>query len=397
MSTRQHDAGGIRDLRRSAAPRAPRRSPRRTGAGCRVTRAWARSAIAWLRGTGDGARSRPTRSDQRDACYFGVPPQHVAMVARSTMAAGCLSRSSSREPTPYFTPRHRPRCVESSLPAAAIQLHRLSRRRQRSRPAASPRGPRTSTSAPTPTRTRSRSCSEIAGSSAAAFASPTCASAPRRSRWPRSVATCCPEPRTSRRPPTQPPTRRRPICRFRHDNTFGTPEEDAFRRDFTINALFYDIATFSIIDYVGGLQDLRDGVIRSIGEPSQRFQEDPVRMFRAVAFAARLGFALDPPVVEGIRAERALDRQRFAGPPDRGILQSAAIGRGRADVPPAGPPRPARNHHAGAAPRRVRRGALAGARRVGSLSPAIRVAAGRTHQLGAARDTAGAARTDASS
>jgi poly(A) polymerase len=88
---------------------------------------------------------------------------------------------------------------------------------------------------------------------------------------------------------------------LRHDNTFGTPEEDAFRRDFTINALFYDIATFSIIDYVGGLQDLRGGLIRSIGDPNRRFQEDPVRMFRAVAFAARLGFALDRPVVEGLR------------------------------------------------------------------------------------------------
>lgn len=88
---------------------------------------------------------------------------------------------------------------------------------------------------------------------------------------------------------------------LRHDNTFGTPEEDAFRRDFTINALFYDIATFSIIDYVGGLQDLREGVIRSIGEPARRFHEDPVRMFRAVAFAARLGFALDGPVIDGIR------------------------------------------------------------------------------------------------
>ena len=93
---------------------------------------------------------------------------------------------------------------------------------------------------------------------------------------------------------------------IRHDNTFGTPEEDAFRRDFTINALFYDIATYSIIDYVGGLRDLRDGVVRSIGDPDQRFQEDPVRMFRAVAFAARLGFTLDQPVVLGIRNNRQL-------------------------------------------------------------------------------------------
>jgi poly(A) polymerase len=86
----------------------------------------------------------------------------------------------------------------------------------------------------------------------------------------------------------------------RHDNTFGTAEEDAFRRDFTINALFYDIATFSVIDYVGGLADLREGVIRSIGDPRQRFQEDPVRMLRAIAFAARLGFRLDPLVVDAI-------------------------------------------------------------------------------------------------
>jgi len=93
---------------------------------------------------------------------------------------------------------------------------------------------------------------------------------------------------------------------IRHDNTFGTPEEDAFRRDFTINALFYDIATFSIIDYVGGLRDLRDGVIRSIGDPRQRFQEDPVRMLRAIAFAARLDFSLDPPVVDAIREHAPL-------------------------------------------------------------------------------------------
>jgi poly(A) polymerase len=92
----------------------------------------------------------------------------------------------------------------------------------------------------------------------------------------------------------------------RHENTFGTPEEDAFRRDFTINALFYDIATFSLIDYVGGLEDLRRRVIRSIGAPRQRFEEDPVRMLRAVAFASRLDFTLDPPIVEAIREQRQL-------------------------------------------------------------------------------------------
>jgi poly(A) polymerase len=88
------------------------------------------------------------------------------------------------------------------------------------------------------------------------------------------------------------------------DNTFGTAEEDAFRRDFTLNALFYDIATFSIIDYVGGLEDLRARVVRCIGEPAIRFREDPVRMQRAVSFAARLGFAIDPPILDAIAGER---------------------------------------------------------------------------------------------
>jgi len=89
-----------------------------------------------------------------------------------------------------------------------------------------------------------------------------------------------------------------------HDNTFGTPEEDAFRRDFTINALFYDIATFSVIDYVGGLVDLRSGIVRSIGDPEVRLREDPVRMMRAVALAARLGFTIEPDVRTAISRHR---------------------------------------------------------------------------------------------
>lgn len=89
------------------------------------------------------------------------------------------------------------------------------------------------------------------------------------------------------------------------DNTFGTPEEDAFRRDFTVNALFYDIGSLSIIDYTGGLDDLGGRVIRSIGDPAERFQEDPVRMLRAVAMAARLDFTIDPPIEAAIIAHRA--------------------------------------------------------------------------------------------
>ncbi|MGH7931615.1 MAG: polynucleotide adenylyltransferase PcnB [Candidatus Binataceae bacterium] len=81
---------------------------------------------------------------------------------------------------------------------------------------------------------------------------------------------------------------------IRHDNTFGTPEEDAFRRDFTVNALFYDPRTFHVIDYVGGVDDLRGRLIRSVGEPEIRMREDPVRMIRAVRFAAKLDFEIEP-------------------------------------------------------------------------------------------------------
>lgn len=103
--------------------------------------------------------------------------------------------------------------------------------------------------------------------------------------------------------PAPPPVagRRRPI---RTDNTFGTAEQDAFRRDFTINALLYDLHSAAVIDYVGGLADLRAGVVRSIGDPNERFVEDPVRMIRALAFAGRLDFQLDPPVAQAIRRHR---------------------------------------------------------------------------------------------
>lgn len=84
------------------------------------------------------------------------------------------------------------------------------------------------------------------------------------------------------------------------DNTFGTAREDALRRDFTINGLFYDVSDFSVIDYVGGLDDLEAGLIRTIGDPQIRFREDPVRMLRAVEFASRLGFAITPEDYEAI-------------------------------------------------------------------------------------------------
>ncbi len=81
---------------------------------------------------------------------------------------------------------------------------------------------------------------------------------------------------------------------IRHDNTFGTPEEDAFRRDFTVNALFYDPRSFEVIDYVGGVPDLEARLIRTIGDPEVRMREDPVRMIRAVRFATKLSFEIEP-------------------------------------------------------------------------------------------------------
>lgn len=98
------------------------------------------------------------------------------------------------------------------------------------------------------------------------------------------------------------------ISFIHRDNTFGTPEEDAFRRDFTVNGMFYDIATFSVIDYVGGLEDLKARVIKSIGDPNVRFVEDPVRMLRAVVMASRLDFQLDPGVIDAIERHRELIR-----------------------------------------------------------------------------------------
>lgn len=77
------------------------------------------------------------------------------------------------------------------------------------------------------------------------------------------------------------------------NNIFGTQEEDARRRDFTVNALYLDPADLSVVDYVGGLEDLRKGVLRVIGDPQVRYREDPVRMLRVVRFAAKLGFRLD--------------------------------------------------------------------------------------------------------
>ncbi|WP_294949498.1 polynucleotide adenylyltransferase PcnB [Sulfurivirga sp.] len=78
------------------------------------------------------------------------------------------------------------------------------------------------------------------------------------------------------------------------DNVYGDSiEDDVWRRDFTVNALYYDIRDFSIIDYTGGVEDLRAGMLRLIGDPATRYREDPVRTIRAVRFAVKLGFTIE--------------------------------------------------------------------------------------------------------
>src|SRR4029079_14736182 len=84
------------------------------------------------------------------------------------------------------------------------------------------------------------------------------------------------------------------------DNAYGTPRQDAFRRDFTINAPFYSIADYAVIDHVGGIEDLERKLLRAIGDPGVRFQEDPVRMLRACEFAGRLGFGIETKTQEAI-------------------------------------------------------------------------------------------------
>jgi poly(A) polymerase len=85
------------------------------------------------------------------------------------------------------------------------------------------------------------------------------------------------------------------------ENTFGTPAEDAWRRDITINGIFYNLADFSLIDYVGGLEDLQRGIIRCIGEPEEKFHQDPVRMIRVVRHAARTGFRIEEKTDRALR------------------------------------------------------------------------------------------------
>ncbi len=105
--------------------------------------------------------------------------------------------------------------------------------------------------------------------------------------------------------------------RLLRDNVFGSLEDDVWRRDFTVNSLYYDVRDFTVVDYAGGMEDHAAGILRLIGDPVTRYREDPVRMLRAVRFAVKLGFMLEPktktPIYElatllqGIPAARLYD------------------------------------------------------------------------------------------
>jgi len=105
--------------------------------------------------------------------------------------------------------------------------------------------------------------------------------------------------------------------RVLRDNTFGEQHEDAARRDFTINAMYYDPATQTVLDYHGGMDDIRNKVLRMIGIPEARYREDPVRMLRVVRFAAKLNFSIDlatrtpvsvmAPLIDNVPAARVFD------------------------------------------------------------------------------------------
>lgn len=104
-------------------------------------------------------------------------------------------------------------------------------------------------------------------------------------------------------------SRRRKISRegiIKRDNIYGTIDEDVMRRDFTINALYYDYHEQTILDFVGGMDDLVARRLRSIGDPMERFPEDPVRMLRAIRFAAKLELKVDPEILEAIQKHKSL-------------------------------------------------------------------------------------------
>jgi poly(A) polymerase len=123
--------------------------------------------------------------------------------------------------------------------------------------------------------------------------------------------------------------------RILRDNVYGTIEEDVWRRDFAANGLYYNIADFSIWDYVGGVEDVSAKRLRLIGDPVLRYREDPVRLLRAARFAAKLGFSIDPatrapmrelaPLLAGVPAARLFDETMKLFLTGNGLVSLAII------------------------------------------------------------------------
>ncbi len=113
------------------------------------------------------------------------------------------------------------------------------------------------------------------------------------------------------------------------DNVFGSVEDDAVRRDFTMNALYYDPSNHEVLDFVGGYDDLEDGIVRIIGDPETRYREDPVRMLRAIRFTGKLGLSLEDGTSEPIRRLNLLLRDVSASRLFDEILKLLQAGYGR--------------------------------------------------------------------
>ena len=135
--------------------------------------------------------------------------------------------------------------------------------------------------------------------------------------------------------------------RLLRDNVYGTIEDDAIRRDFTANALYYAIEDFSVRDYVGGFEDVQARVLKLIGDPEARYREDPVRMLRAVRLAAKLDFSIDPATAEPIAATRVVAVGSSTRAPVRRVAEDVPVRPRRGQFRRAGTPWPAARAAAG--------------------------------------------------
>ena len=183
----------------------------------------------------------------------------------------------------------------------------------------------------TPLRKKCVTCSDDRGWSVADFGSRMFASAAKRSKCRRSDARSMSTTTMSCTITVAASLRDKDSARsvegmILRDNVYGDIHEDAFRRDFTINALYYDPIDRTLVDYVGGLADLRARRLKLIGDPNVRFREDPVRILRAIRFATKLGFEIERDNRRRDSRRRLHDQRGCAGAIVRRTVQAAAAG-----------------------------------------------------------------------